>query len=133
MMSDATPLPVGERQWRAATTLVWPLALGAAPLLVSLNPVPLCAFRQLTGQPCPLCGGTHACAALVEGNFWAAWQSNPGLMPLLALALVHTMQLAYEAWRGRRVTARWRVSPRWWVGASAFLLCAWAMRLLGLA
>jgi hypothetical protein len=120
----------GERQWRAALTLGWPLALGAAPLLL-LAKVPLCAFRQVTGQPCPLCGGTHACAALAQGDFAAAWQANPGLMPLAALAAVATLQIAWEAWHGRRVT-RWRISPgAWWAGG-LFLIGAWGLRLLGL-
>ena len=137
-MSSPTPdtpalalLRPGERQWRAALTLGWPLALGAAPLLLLLAKVPLCAFRQVTGQPCPLCGGTHACAALAQGDFAAAWQANPGLMPLLALAAVVTVQLAWEAWRGQRV-ARWRISHGAWQAAGMFLMGAWGLRLLGL-
>jgi hypothetical protein len=117
-----------ERQWRAALTLGWPLALGAAPLLLSLGDVPLCAFRQLTGRPCPLCGGTRACAALAEGNLMAAWQANPGLMPLFALAAVHVSQLAYEAWSGRKVT-RWQIGPGLWGAGTTFLLCDWVLRL----
>jgi hypothetical protein len=123
-------LSPADRQWRAAAVLGWPLALGAAPLLLSLGEVPLCAFRQFTGQPCPLCGGTHACAALAQGDVLAAWQANPGLMPLLALAAVAAVQLAWEAWRGRRVT-RWSISPRAWQAGGLFLLGAWGLRLLG--
>jgi disulfide bond formation protein DsbB len=102
--------------------------LGAAPLLLSLGNVPLCAFRQLTGKPCPLCGGTRACAALVEGNLMAAWQANPGLMPLLTIAAVHASQLAYEAWSGRKLT-RWQIGPGTWSAGAAFLLCDWVLRL----
>ena len=130
-MPDARLLSDPERRWRAALTLGWPLALGAAPLLLSLGDVPLCAFRQLTGRPCPLCGGTHACAALMEGNWLAAWQANPGLLPLLAIALAHTMQLAFEAWSARRVT-RWRIGSNAWIAGGAFLIGAWVLRLLGL-
>ena len=131
-MSGAAQLPSSERQWRAATTLGWPLALGAAPLLVSLNNVQLCAFRQLTGAPCPLCGGTHACAALVEGNLSAAWQASPAVMVLLAVALAHTVQLAYEAWCGRMVAPPWRMGARLWAGTGMAMLVLWAMRLTGL-
>jgi hypothetical protein len=123
-------LAPGERQWRASLTLAWPLALAGAPFLLTLGHVPLCAFRQLSGQPCPLCGGTHACAALVEGNFAQAWAANPGLMPLLAIAAVHSAQLAYEAWRGRRMV-RWRVPTSAWQAGGVFLLGAWVLRLLG--
>ena len=61
---EAVLLSLSERRQQAALTLGWPAALLGAPLMLSLGELPLCAFRQLTGQPCPLCGGTHACAAL---------------------------------------------------------------------
>jgi Protein of unknown function (DUF2752) len=128
---DSRALSRPERQWRAAVTLGWPLALVSAPVLLSLNNVTLCAFRRLSGQPCPLCGGTHACAALVEGDFPAAWQANPGLMPLLVLALVHTAQLAYEAWTGRAVMPPWRIGSRLWAAAGVMLLALWITRLGG--
>jgi hypothetical protein len=89
-------------------------------------------FRQVTGQPCPLCGGTHACAAVVEGNLLAAWQAAPALMPLLALALVHTVQLAHEALQARRVKAPWRIGERAWRAAGVAMLVLWGMRLAGL-
>jgi hypothetical protein len=118
-----------ERQWRAALTLGWPLALTAAPLLLSLGDIPLCAFRQLTGRPCPLCGGTHACAALVEGDLMAAWQANPGLLPLLLIATVQAAQLAYEAWTAKALT-RWRVGKGVWYSGGAFLMANWMLRVL---
>ena len=90
--------------------------------------------RILNGknQPCPLCGGTHACAALAEGNLLAAWQAAPALMPVLALALVHTVQLAYEALYARRVAPAWRIGARAWGAAGAAMLVLWGMRLAGL-
>lgn len=120
-----------ERQWRVGLTLCWPAALGSAPLLLSLGDIPLCAFRQLSGRPCPLCGGTHACAALVEGDLMAAWQANPGLMPLLVIAAAHTVQLAFEAWSGRRVVGRWRIGAGLWALGGAALLTGWMLRLFG--
>lgn len=127
--AEASTLSTADRQQRAFLTLGWPVALGAAPLLLSLGDVPLCAFRQWTGRPCPLCGGTHACAALAEGQLLAAWQANPGLMPLAAIAAAHTLQIAYEAWSGKRAVT-WRVGPRWWSAGGGFLLFAWVLRLL---
>jgi hypothetical protein len=130
---QATPegarLSYPERQWRAALTLGWPLVLGGAPLLVALGDVPLCAFRQITGRPCPLCGGTHVCAALVEGNFLAAWQANPGLFPLLVIAAVQTVQLTHEAWRAKPLK-RWRIGQGVWGAGVAFLVVVWMLRLL---
>ena len=109
----------------------WPLALGAAPVLVAMNDVTLCAFRQVTGMPCPLCGGTHACAALLEGNFAGAWQAGPGAVVLLAVALAHSVQLAYEAWVGQEVQPRWRMGKRLWLATGAVVLTLWMMRLTG--
>ncbi len=117
-----------ERQWRSALTLGWPVALLGAPLVLSLGDLPLCGFRHLTGIPCPLCGGTRACAALADGNFLAAWQLNPGLMVLLVLAAVHSVQLGVEAWTGRRVQ-RWRMGADAWRAALVVLLASWVLRL----
>lgn len=128
-MPDAARLGVADRQWRAALLLGWPMAMGMAPALVRLGDVPLCAFRQLTGRPCPLCGGTRACAALVEGDIAAAWLANPGLFPLLTIAAIHSMQIAHEAWTGRHAT-HWRVGPVAWLAGTLFLVGSWLLRLL---
>ena len=100
-------------------------------MVLSLGELPLCGFRHLTGVPCPLCGGTRACAALADGNFFAAWQLNPGLMVLLAIAVVHSAQLGIEAWSGRRVQ-RWRVGVDAWRTGLVVLMVGWVLRLLGL-
>ena len=120
-----------ERQWRSALALGWPIALLGAPLVLSLGDLPLCGFRHVTGLPCPLCGGTRACAALANGNFLEAWQFNPGLMALLALAAAHSVQLGFEAWTGRRVQL-WRVGADAWRAGLVVLLAGWVLRLMGL-
>ncbi len=119
-----------ERQWRSALTLAWPLALVGAPAVLSLGDLPLCGFQHVTGLPCPLCGGTRACAALADGNFLAAWQLNPGLMVLLALAAAHSVQLGVEAWSGQRVQ-RWRIGADAWRAGFVVLLAGWILRLMG--
>jgi hypothetical protein len=118
-----------ERQWRSALTLGWPMALLGAPLVLSLGELPLCGFRHLTGVPCPLCGGTRACAALAGGDFLAAWQANPGLLLLLVLAAAHSVQLGLEAWSGRRVQ-RWRMGANAWRAGFAVLMASWVFRLI---
>lgn len=130
-MPDGARLARPERQWRAAITLGWPLAIGATTALMSLDGTSLCAFRHLSGQPCPLCGATHACAALLNGDMTAAWQANPGIVPMLVLAAVHTAALALEALSGRRIASDrlWRLA---WSGASSLLVAAWISRLLAL-
>lgn len=61
----------------------------------------------------------------------AAWQANPGLMPLLLIAAAHTVHLAYEAWSGRRVVGRWRIGAGLWALGGAALLTGWVLRLFG--
>jgi hypothetical protein len=129
LLADTETLRQPERQWRSALTLGWPLALLGAPLVLSLGDLPLCGFRHLTGVPCPLCGGTRVCAALVDGNFLAAWQLNPGLVVLLALVAAHSVQLGFEAWTGRRVQ-RWRIGADAWRVGLVVLIAGWVLRLL---
>jgi hypothetical protein len=123
-------LSLPERQWRSALTLGWPMALLGAPLVLSLGDLPLCGFRHVTGLPCPLCGGTRACAALANGSFLEALQLNPGLMVLLTLAAAHSVQLGFEAWTGRRVQ-RWRMGADAWRAGLVVLLAGWVLRLMG--
>ena len=47
-------------------------------LLPPLNlPFPVCAFRELTHLPCPLCGGTRALISLSRGGVLTALGQNP--------------------------------------------------------
>jgi hypothetical protein len=69
------------------------------------------------------------CAALVDGNFLAAWQLNPGLVVLLALVAAHSVQLGFEAWTGRRVQ-RWRIGADAWRVGLVVLIAGWVLRLL---
>lgn len=36
-----------------------------------------CPLRDITGLPCPTCGGTHAAVALAQGHWAEAFASNP--------------------------------------------------------
>jgi hypothetical protein len=128
--AEASLLSRPERQWRAVICLAWPLAMGAAPLLVAIGSLPLCAFRQASGLPCPLCGGTHACVALLQGDLAAAWQANPGVLPLLVVAVAHTGMLALEALSGHDL-GHAQFWSRAWSGVGAILLLAWLLRLTG--
>jgi Protein of unknown function (DUF2752) len=129
-MADRPLLSAGERQWRSAVTLGWPVALLGAPLVLSLAQFPLCGFRHLTGLPCPLCGGTRLCASLAQGDWGAAWAANPALLLMLGLLALQTAQWALEAWTARPVQ-RWRINASVWRAALALLLAEWIVRLLG--
>lgn len=127
------PLIRSERHWRAGMVLVAGAAMAATPWLLELGPANVCIFKALSGLPCPLCGGTHACAALLVGNWRAAWQANAGVLPLLWLVWGVMLQWLYEALAGRRLwwAGRWTaaVSKMAWQAVGAFLLAAWLWRL----
>lgn len=63
---------------------------GAAVLLLHLDRLPFvfCAFKQLTGLPCPTCGGTRALGRLAALDLHGAFVMNP-----LAVALAGTVAL----------------------------------------
>jgi hypothetical protein len=124
-------LSVPQRQWRIAVASLVLLAAGAAPLILRLGDVPLCAFKHLTGVPCPLCGGIRACAALAQGDVAAAFQVNPGLMPLLFLAALHGGLLLAEAASGRQLAPPRALHLAWKV-AGGVLVASWLWRLAGL-
>jgi len=123
-------MPPPERQWRLAAGLIQPTSVLLAPAFLRLGDVPLCAFKHLTGVPCPLCGGIRACAALAQGDVAAAWLLNPGLLPLLVVAALHSVLLLVEAASGRKLGAPPALVLAWKV-AGAGLLLSWLVRLSG--
>ena len=56
-----------------------------------------CPFLELTGRPCPGCGGLRAVSALTHGDVVGALSSNA-----LAVALVAVLALAWATWAVRR-------------------------------
>lgn len=52
---------------------------GAAVLLLRLDRLPFvfCTFKQLTGLPCPTCGGTRALGRLAALDLQGAFAMNP--------------------------------------------------------
>jgi hypothetical protein len=53
-----------------------------------------CLFRSATGLVCPLCGMTHAIAALGSGDFAAAFAAHPLAPFVLIMTLWMTASLA---------------------------------------
>jgi hypothetical protein len=63
-----------------------------------------CPFLELTGLPCPGCGGLRAVSTLTHGDVMGALSSNA-----LAVALVAVLALAWATWvvkRARGTNAR---------------------------
>lgn len=133
--SDAAPrgwqrLTTPRRVERLGVGLLLPTAMAATPWWLANDFSVGCAFRTLTGLPCPLCGGTHACAAFVQGDWAAAWAANPGALGLLVL-----MALVAAQWGAEGLVGWRRVRPWPWTGPVAVrvviagLLVSWMLRL----
>ena len=66
----------------------WGAAALALLLLTPVAPVvapdlPPCFFHQITGLPCPTCGGTRAVLALLSGDVPGALHANPLVAAIL--------------------------------------------------
>jgi hypothetical protein len=85
-------------------------ALGAAAVALAAVRIPgrphtLCAFRAVTGLPCPFCGGTTAAVRVGQGRLTAALSANP--MVVLGAAVLVLVSTEY----GRRAVRSWRALP----------------------
>lgn len=85
----------------AAKARAWPLLLPPALFaFLSWGPATqgptTCPFAIITGQACPLCGGTRAASALLRGDIDLAWQMHPVIFvaaPLLVLGFVRWLRV----------------------------------------
>jgi len=77
--------------YAAALPLLGPLLTATVPWAV-----PVCGFKTLSGQPCPVCGLTTGLAALMRGNLSGALNSNPltAVAAVLALGEISCRSLA---------------------------------------
>ena len=89
-----------------APALLGAAGLGTAALLHFYDPhesgsYGYCPFLQLTGKPCPGCGGLRAVNDLTRGDLVGAISSN-----VLAVALVAALAVAWLVWVVRRLRGR---------------------------
>lgn len=96
-------------------------------------PFAICAFKALTGLPCPTCGSTRAVARLARLDLAGAFEMNPlataaaagllawGLLDLLLLARGRALGLEMSPTAGRvlRVAAVAAIVANW-----AYLIAA---------
>ena len=59
-----------------------------------------CFFKGATGIPCPGCGMTRACLAILQGEFSTAWRYHPFSFLLIGLSILIVFQPEYtqETW-----------------------------------
>lgn len=92
-----------------------------------------CPFLDVTGIPCPTCGGTRAALGLVDGRWGDAFLANPfmaaGLTLFVAWFVYGVAATVVPAWRrelvlgeGEKKAAR--------IVAWAFLLAAWIWQII---
>jgi hypothetical protein len=72
-----------------------------------VSPLPECFFHQVTGQPCPFCGGTRCFVAMAHGDLPLALQLYP-IGPLLFTGLLlAVLYSAFALVTGKRVRLRY--------------------------
>jgi hypothetical protein len=84
----------------------------AAAVLVTFGLPPVrCAFKSITGLPCPTCGATRAFLALVQGGWRESLALNPLVVPAVLGGTVYVpYALAVSLFRRPRL--RLRLSAR---------------------
>lgn len=74
-----------------------------------------CPFREVTGLPCPLCGGTRAFALAAQGDpgfldYGAVWVL---VAVATAVALVARLRIPWQAWPAAAALAwAWALAHR---------------------
>lgn len=87
-----------------------------------------CRLRDITGLPCPTCGGTHSAVSLVAGRWTEAILANPvtllAMVLLVVWALYGLAATVIPSWRrsldlsrGEKKAAR--------IGAAVLFVVAW--------
>lgn len=108
------------------------LALAAARCLPVLDIMPACAFRQLTGIPCPTCGATRSLVLLAEGDLAGSFFFNPAV-PLTLIAIFLLGMAQFLAWFDRAMITFQVTSSEarlFRTGTVAALLANWAYLVL---
>jgi len=92
----------------------------------------VCAFKEMTGLPCPGCGLTRSFISISHGQFAEAFRMHP-LGPFIYLALgFYMVKWGVEAALGKPIAGgienRFRVPVLW--GFIALMLVIWLARLI---
>lgn len=106
------PFFPAQRAWRIVAAVGILSVIGFFAWLPKNSPIGLpgsvCLFREVTGLPCALCGGTRAAKAALHGDFHRALHINAIALPALALLILIALIIIIEASLGRALL-NWRV------------------------
>ena len=111
-----------------AAAIAYPLATGLLPSSgISAAISHDCLLKSATGIPCPACGFTRSCHALIRGDAVDSIRYNPfSLVYILGLGMLCVLSI--RAIRRRRPL---QLSPRVSAAILCFLAWAWLLKLLG--
>jgi hypothetical protein len=127
--------PLPSRRVQLGLWLAGGLLGTAAFLLLGRIGVPqtggfvICAFRRVTGIPCPGCGLTRAMAALARGELATAVRFHPFAPLLLAEALALWGAIGAAVLRRRPVTLPVGLPERLLIWQGAAFVALWIGRL----
>ena len=120
-----TPLSPNERALRIVLLAGVALAFG---FLIAKPPIVMpCGFRNLSGLPCAMCGGTRAAASVLGGDWGRAIYWNAMVLPVLAGMAAGAGICLIELLRGAALF-RWNALPMRlgrFFALALFLLAAW--------
>ena len=107
------------------------IAIGSLGHVGAFEKIPLCAFRFVTGLPCPGCGLTRAFISLFHGEFSRAIAFN-ALAPVLLVMMLLYFYRALIRYSGRPFEYRSSAAGRRWISASFLLLFfgQWSLKLI---
>ena len=84
--------------WSIVVVGVWLCLIGATVAASGALgwDIKVCAFRGLSGRPCPTCGMTRGVLSMLRGQIVAGWACNPLMFTLLGVAAaVVLMRVAF--------------------------------------
>lgn len=106
------------------TVLAISAAFAASEAVCALTGTYFCAFRRVTGLPCPGCGMTRAWASLLRGDLYSAWKFHPLFWSVPALAA----GIAALIW-SKNVKLR-RAAERFLLTTGGLYIAVWIVRLI---
>ena len=101
LLTKLSQIPVLGRVSLLGSTLVAGKVLSEATSGFQEGKV-ICVFRNVTGLPCPFCGGTRSVGSVLSGDLAEAWSFNPlGLVAVAFFSLALLNPNIYDN-RGER-------------------------------